>query len=285
VSTLPVSPRSIWLALKARGVRPPDHAAVHAYVRALDVERIPELKETMRRIEQGVDRTADIPDLVSAIESAALGEGRAQAEPFQVETVPSGEGAGRRPSLPERSPHMEPPARTGAPPREDLALLRAHGVHVWASGAALKVELAPLGPAGDSEPAAHVQFTVQIEGTRKVGEKYDWTRKTIFQLTLRELPLVCAFLLGYAGKQIELSNHGPHADKSLKMDDQGGKFFLRLTAAGSPIVAVPVDCLDAYRCAEIALAALHLNRPTCPPEMQLAMLRRVGSMHTNRPAE
>lgn len=259
--------RSINGILKARGVRTPPLDQIEAYARGLTPEQDAEVKERLWRIERGTERSDDIPALLEAIRATQ----EKAAAPEAVEAPVAAKGARRRPSA-AAAPEAATPSQ-----RADLAWLRSHGAHVWASSAALKVELTPQRRGEDGEDAPP-QYTVQIEGAKKRDGRADWEHKIIFQLTLRELPLVAAFLLGYAGEKLSLQNHGPNADKSLFLEDQGNKFFCRLAEAGS-IVPVPIDSLDAFRCAEIALAALHLNRPTCPPEMQLAMLRRLGSMH------
>jgi len=266
--------RSINGILKARGVRTPPLDKIEAYARGLTPEQDAEVKERLWRIERGTEHPDDIPALLEAIrgtpDKAAAHLASEAPVPEKGAQTPASGRATRRPAAPA-APEA---ATTGE--RADLAWLRSHGAHVWASSAALKFELTPL-RRGEDEDAPQ-QYTVQIEGAKKREGRADWEHKVIFQLTLRELPLFAAFLLGYAGQKMSLHNHGPNADKSLSLEDQGNRFFCRLAEAGS-IVPVPIDPLDAFRCAEIALAALHLNRPTCPPEMQLALLRRLGAMH------
>jgi len=269
------SERSISVILKARGVRTPPPAQVQAYLRSLSQGELAEVNDRLWRIERGTERPEDIPALLDAIRATPQATQNAQ-QPSAQDT--GSQAAAKAPARTTRSKDRSAPKKNTAPADAgQLAWLRSHGVHVWATSAALKFELSPLRKAQEDEDAP-LQYSVQLEGAKKRDGRADWEHKIIFQLTVRELPLVAAFLLGYAGEQIALHNHGPNADKSLTLQDQKGKIFCRLLEAGA-VVPVPIDAMDVYRCAEIALAALHLNRPSCPPEMQLAMLRRVGTMY------
>lgn len=117
-------------------------------------------------------------------------------------------------------------------------MLRASGLHVYGSKAALKIELTYL---RRRDPVVPQRYTVQIEGARKPGGWIDWEHKVILQLMARELAPMAAFLLGLAGERFELANHGPQADKTLSIEDQGSRMFVKLGHAGRPPIVVQVD--------------------------------------------
>lgn len=275
----PISGKYIQGVLAARGVRVGEE--VLRFAQRLDDAQATALAQQLRRIELGVEQPQDIPailDSIRAADQAAQQPSPPAASQPRTAAPPSSRLARSAGALAGSRERRKTPA---AAPDQDLALLRSHGVHVWGSSGALKVELARRAAAstdeGDPQP-----YTVQIEGARKGRDGYAWERKLIFQFTRGELPLVTAFLLGFAGPSLVLSNHGPSADKQLTLQEQGDRLFCRLTQLGEAPIAVPIPAADVFACAEICCAALALNRPTCPPEMQLALLRRVGQLVSAR---
>lgn len=269
----PISSRSVERTLASRGVRPPPAAAIQRHLQTLTQGEVAELKQLLRRVEQGVERPGEIDALLQSLRSAvppADDQKHSQASP-----------ATEHPNVAPTAPTSDSPERPDTR-RDERVLLRQHGMHVWAASGALKIELAQLpGPSEDRDgiPVAE-RYTVQFEGARKIGASYAWDRKVIFQLTGDEIPLVAAFILGFAGNDLELSKHGQQHDKLLGLRAQAGGIFLRVAETGQKAaVGVPLSAVQVFRFGEILCIALTLNRPRCPAEMQLALLRRVGQLH------
>jgi hypothetical protein len=249
-----ISGRQVIEALRTRGAHVPPQAVVDHYLQSLGEDALRDVYAAVRNIRNGVDTSGEFQQLVDTLRAL--------------------------PHAPAERPlasHV-PPAVAGSTDRREqtLKLLRSHGTHVYASTAAIKLELAQP---RTSDAGGEAQYTLQVEGTRKQGGGYDWRRKIVFQLTRRELPVLAAFLLGFGGKKVEFRNHGEDQDKALTLEDQGHKVFLRLMQASQPVIALPVEPEDLYYCSEICMVALQLNRPLLGPEDRLALLRRVGAMH------
>ena len=119
-----------------------------------------------------------------------------------------------------------------------------------AKSGAVKMELDLLA----DDRAEAKRYTVRIDATTGTRGEYNWDRKIVFQLTLRELPTLAAFLLGYSGSRIfEATNHGRGGGKTLRLEDQGAHYFLRVSEPGSPVVAVPIAPAEVFGLAELVL--------------------------------
>lgn len=277
----------IHQVLRDRGVRSPDMAALRAYSDCVDrmpVHQAEAAAATMQRMAMGVEGNGELEALLQEISAASANA--AVAPLAAARTVAHEEQRGARAtSGTEADPACAAPHERGAseagPLDTKLVLLRQHGMHVYGKSAALKIELSQL-RASEDDPALP-QYTLQLEGATSAAGRYDWRRKIVFQLTRRELPLLAAFLLGNAGPGLSFGNHGPGNDKQLDIEDQGRHCFVRLKATGHPLVTVPVTPPDLFAWGELALVALHLNRPLLAAESQLALLRRLGDMV--RPSE
>lgn len=153
--------------------------------------------------------------------------------------------------------------------------MRDLGVHVYAGKAAMKVELDVL-RAQEHEP---VRYTVQLEmAPAKNVRSYDWQSKIAFQFTRKELPLLGAMLLGYAGETFVLTNHGPDHDKRLEIHQQGNSLFVKLRQ-GAKTLALPVDAADVYAWMAIVMTALKKNHEVLDSGVFLEMLKRTGTMY------
>lgn len=252
-------PHYLAQVLSDRGERAPATNLIEAYVGSLDPTALTREKLRLCKIAQGVDASDDIGALLDAIRAAA--------------------------------PRVEEPAAESAPPATanklsqsrssttksaaSVTLLRAHGIHAYSKGAALKIELDTLRA---EEKGEAVQYTIQIEAARANAGRYDWERKVPFQLTRRELPLLATFLLGFGPETLVFNNHGPNTDKRLEVLDQGGKVFVKLGYAGRAAIPVPVEAADVFAWGELCMVALRLNRPLVDAGALLALLRRIGKM-------
>lgn len=246
---------------------PPAIAQIKLYLQGLTPDALAREALRIDRIQRGVDDEGLVV-LVEAIKGARPPERPVAAAPPEKAHRPA------RSSRPA-APAATPPAP--APPAVDPAFLRAHGTHIYGSGYALKVELDLL--RRDEEREQPV-YTLQIEGAKKRAgaDGYAWDRKIALQLTRSELPELAAFLLGFAGTSLQFTNHGPNRNKSLTVEDQGDKLFVRIAEAGSAPVAVPVEPRDVFAWGELCLVALHLNKPSLTTDAHLALLRRLGRM-------
>ncbi|MBC5767588.1 hypothetical protein [Ramlibacter albus] len=247
----PVSGGYLAQLLRDRGYPAPTARMARAYVESLGANGRSELEALMRALSFGTEATSDVTtllDRINALESSAT-----LAAPSE------------RPVLPlARKPTRRAP---------DLALLRQHGLHAYAKAGAAKLELDVLQIHGD-EPAT---YTVRLDVAPSRAGSYDWASKIIFQFTLRELPMLGAFLLGYtASKAFSARNHGKGGTKALLIEDQGAHHFLRVNEVGNGQVAMPIAPAEIFGLAQLVLTALALNRPAVPPEATLELLRRVG---------
>lgn len=264
--------------LKDRGLRPPARCDLQIYVDSLSRPDALLAADLVRRLAMGAESPGEAEQLLREVREAALARQQPQEEGVArsgdhdaaAHGMPDAAVSGRRVHRAAERERVEKAAGT-------VAFLRRHGVHIYGKGAALKVELALL-PRADKDDAEPAEYTLQIEGAKKAHEGYDWSRKIIFQVTRRELPELAAFLLGYAGSGLRFTNHGKGHDKQLELKEQGHNLFVRLVAMSHPVVALPVAPHDLFAWGELALTALHLNRPHVSPEAQLQLLRRMGSM-------
>ena len=138
----------------------------------------------------------------------------------------------------------------------------------------MKVELDLL-RAPDGEAA---KYTVQIElAPSSAPRVYDWHQKVAFQFTRRELPLLAAMLMGFAGDALVLTNHGPDHDKKLEIHQQGNKLFVKIRQGGTAY-SMPVEASDVFAWTAIAMTALKKNNDALDSGVFLEMLKRTGEM-------
>ena len=100
--------------------------------------------------------------------------------------------------------------------------------------------------------------TVMLEAASARGERrYDWGNKISVMMMQRELPEVAAVLLG-ALKGCEFRHHGPRKNKGFSIENQGGKFFVRVFRTGDEreLHGVPVPFEDAFYIAALVLRQL-----------------------------
>lgn len=271
-------PKYLEQVLLDRGIPHPPQRQLEIFVDLLSEAQLPVMEERLRKLSLGVEQQEDLDALLAGINAHA-----AEAVRPPVEQVAAPQRAEPRTQPLDASPQARPaqrpvPADDKLPP-DVLQMLRQHGMHVYASSAALKIELATL-RAGEASGA--VQYTVQIDAARAKGHGYDWHGKVPFQFTRRELPRLAAFLLGMSGKKLTLFNHGPNTDKHFEVEDQGSHLFVKVRLAGRAPIALPVPPADVFGWGELCLVALQLNRPTLGTDGHLALLRRIGRMEAPR---
>lgn len=150
-----------------------------------------------------------------------------------------------------------------------------HTHHIYGTTSALTVAVETLRVWDDSPDP---KFTVVIEGAKAIGpQRYDWEHKIQFQVMLRELPLLACALLGTLYGPLKFENHGPAADKSLEIMDQGKRLFVRLSQARN-LIAVPVTPADVFEWASLVMVALTRNAKPLDGGQITRMLDRVAAM-------
>lgn len=122
--------------------------------------------------------------------------------------------------------------------------------------------------------------TVNIEmATAGHGDAgIDWANKVIFQLSVPEMPLVLAVLMGSI-ESIELKGHGRNNEKALSIQIQGNQFFFKLVTKGMPPRAVPVPAKEAYLPMTMLIDQMIKNNPNLNADVIMQMATRVATMH------
>ncbi|QHE89381.1 hypothetical protein [Hydrogenophaga sp. BPS33] len=263
-----ISPRWMKQVFADRGVMATSVEACAAYADSLDADGHASLFAKLRRIEGGVESAGEIDSLLALIRSASHSN-RVTKDTLQVpapapRAVPARSGKQSGQSVQERN------RESGQAPWWYDA-----GVHVYGQKAAFKIELEQR---REDQPDGG-QFTVQLEFAEAKGARaFDWVNKIGFQFTRRELPLLGAMLMGYAGDALDLANHGPEQDKRLELRQQGGRLFVKLRK-GVRAIAIPVEPADVYEWSVIVLTALKKNRTDLDSASILEILKRTGAMH------
>lgn len=150
-------------------------------------------------------------------------------------------------------------------------------LHVYGGKAALCFS-------ADETAAGHP--TVRIEAAPALGgRRFDWGAKIALQATAKELPQILAVLMGWAPSLV-LKNHGPAADKGLKLELQGPNVFCGLWQ-GKRAMAVPITAPDAYFVTDLVLRQLRRASPHLSSDAVLELagaLAKRMSATASRPA-
>lgn len=177
-------------------------------------------------------------------------------------------------ALPTRETSRKSRVPTAIPP----------GIHVFGATAAIKFEL-------DEVKRPHEKgrgHTVRLEGAKRrhgnastleddissgeVSEhEYDWNRKIILQLTLRELHQVAAVTIG-AMKLVTVQRKGAGKDKSATVELQPAGLWVRMRE-GSEGLGVRVSAESLFHVAALFLRSLTLNQPELGADAVLSLLR------------
>lgn len=271
-----VSHRWIAQVLRQRGIPVPDLKVLEvAVVQGTDEIRA-RLLDAVTLIERGTEAAGDIEWVRGVLKAPVQKALEVSPDLEQTHLVvsaapvpsPSTEPRLDRPQFQEKGPLDKAPNCTVTPARRVKH-------HIYASKAALTIELDTLRQLPGEDDAAR---TVLIEAAVATsGSGFDWERKIPFQLMRRELPIVACALLGLLDRPLAIENHGPERNKSLRIEQQGSKLFVKVSQ-GSRSIALPVDCSDAYAWNAIVLQALQLNAPSLSDGLQLQLIHRVAEM-------
>ena len=262
-----------WLrqVLTDRGVKAPSDAACAAFVKSLDPAGLEQARDFLNAVTKGVESTEGMTAFLASINAA-----HREPAPVSAEAL-----AGRAMPPPVRNARPAPPATPvkrkppGAADSAERAALRDQGMHIYAGKAAMKIELDML-RAAEGDPS---RLTVQIELAPAVAPRsFDWDQKIPFQFTRRELPLLGAMLMGYAGESLVLTNHGPDHDKRLELHQQGNVLYVKLRQ-GIKTLAMPVEAADLFGWVAITVAALKNHHQALDSGALFEILKRTGAMH------
>lgn len=251
-------------------MKPPSDEACAAYVASLDAAALLQARAIVDSILRGVDSSQDVDKLVYAIERAGRLDTKVNSDLKRCDH----EKGHLKSRLTARNPVASAPTAKVQAHDQDRPWIRDQGVHIYAGKTAMKVELDLL-RAPDGEAA---KYTVQIElAPSSAPRVYDWHRKVAFQFTRRELPLLAAMLMGFAGDALVLTNHGPDHDKRLEIHQQGNKLFVKIRQGGTAY-SMPVEASDVFAWTAIAMTALKKNNDALDSGVFLEMLKRTGEM-------
>lgn len=262
-----------WLrqVLTDRGVKAPSDAACAAFVNSLDPAGQEQTRAFLNAVMKGVESTEGMTDFLASINAAHREAAPVATEPLAVRALPL-------PSRNSRPVQPATPVKRKAVPAADSAeraALRDQGMHIYAGKAAMKIELDVL-RAAEGDPS---RLTVQIELAPAVAPRsFDWEQKIPFQFTRRELPLLGAMLMGYAGGSLVLTNHGPDHDKRLELHQQGNVLYVKLRQ-GTTTLAMPVEAADLFGWVAITITALKNHHQALDSGALFEILKRTGAMH------
>lgn len=261
-----------WLrqVLTDRGVKAPSDAACAAYVSSLSPSGAEQARAFLVAVTKGIETTSDMTAFLAAINAA-----RQEVAPATQSVAPQ---AAQPPARKPRPVPIPPAAKrtpVSAVESSERAALRDQGMHIYAAKTAMKVELDVLRAAED-EPS---RLTVQIElAPARAPRAFDWAQKIPFQFTRRELPLLGAMLMGYAGDSLVLTNHGPDHDKRLELHLQGSTLYVKLRQ-GARTLAMPVEAADLFGWVAITVTALKNHHDALDSASLFEILKRTGALH------
>lgn len=265
-----VSPKWIAQVFRDRGIPVPSVDNMGGVIAHLDEEELDRLYQAVLLVERAVETKETIPWLQAIFKNKPVSSLR-EASPL-VAPPKKDQPAELAPKVP---PQLLAEQRDKRSPKQESAVeVPRKNHHIYGKKAAITIELDTLRKqAGSTETV----WTVVFEAADSVGRTTDWDEKIQFQLMRRELPLVASWLLGMVDKPVLLEYHGPDRDKSLYLEDQGSKLYVKVSQ-GTRVVSLPVDHADMHALGQIVLEALQLNAPGTGEYMQVQLLRRVAAM-------
>ena len=120
--------------------------------------------------------------------------------------------------------------------------------------------------------------TISIESANKLNpndandRKLDWNNKLLFQLSLNELPVFIAVMLGYVEKA-RFDLHGACNSKYLEVINQQKNFYFKSGSQDIQMKVAPVSVADATHFGMLALGAYAQNFPGLSSETTLTGLK------------
>lgn len=263
-----INPRWIRHVLRDRGLPCPEIGKIELLLRSSGPVEREVLRGQVQRLHMASESVQDV-------EAVRLWIAQANSMADQPEPV-SREGIEQQGE--SSKIHIVLPASERRAPTqvEQKKFERSH--HVYASAGAACFEPVEI-PSDNSEH--DVTHSIQIEMAKAISlRRYDWDHKIIFRLTLRELPVFAAVLLGYADF-LRCGNHGPSKDKFLEVREQAeqGTVFIKLKQ-GKRLVAVPISAEEVFAIGAMVLKVLQRNAPHLDSQTILRLVQRSGHMYS-----
>lgn len=145
-----------------------------------------------------------------------------------------------------------------------------HGLHIYGRKFALTIE---------ADTNRKNFPTVAIDAASATGVRvYDWTQKIRIQLTLKELPLVAAVMLGYIEK-CEFKARGEEG-KGFSVEHQRSNALVRIwNGESNSLKIVPIDGPDTFRVNALLLKQLRAAYQVSDVAL-IAMLKNLAVMHS-----
>ena len=261
--------------LKERGIPAPALSALVSGIALLSTGDSERMRAAIQRLNAGTDDPADM-----AYVADLTGGMRANPSPNVQQSVAiavhpgplDGAGHSAVPKVTERESGSSRPA--GDPTRR---FEKSH--HVYSSKGGVCFEPTHVVPDA-LEQAGEGYYTLQIEAASALSKKrYDWERKIIFRLTLRELPLFAASLMGWC-PALDFGNHGAANDKFLEVRDQAaeGRMYLKVRQ-GKRVIGIPIGGEELFSVTTMALTVLGRNTPGLDSQSILHLVKRCGQMY------
>lgn len=266
----PINPKWVRFVLKDRGLPCPNLPVLEAAIKALAAEDREALRGGVRRMQMGAESAEDT-NLVRSLLAKAEKDAVAAVAPVDT-PIHQGETPAEEPAEPAMPPIPAPRPMTASELRK---FERSHHVYAGKGAAAFEPVEVP-----SERPGQEGWHSIQIEMAKTIStRRYDWDHKIVFRLTLRELPVFAAVLLGHSQFLIA-GNHGPGNDKFLEMRDQpeDGTIMIVLKQ-GKRVVGVPIQAEEVFALGSMAFKALQRNAPHLDSAAITRLVERAGQMY------
>lgn len=266
----PINPKWVRFVLKDRGMPCPDLPALEAAIKAQGTDEREAFRGSVRRVQLGVESADDTNLLQALVTRAADGAAAPQVPDFDP------------PELIETpTEEVAAPAGAASPAPRPMTTVemrkfeRSHHVYAGKGAAAFEPVEVP-----SERPGQEGWHTIQIEMAKAIStRRYDWDHKIVFRLTLRELPVFAAVLLGHSPFLIA-GNHGPGHDKFLEMRDQSDEGTIMIVLKqGKRVVGLPIAAEEVFALGSMAFKALQRNAPHLDSSAVTRLVERSGQMY------
>lgn len=267
-----INPRWVVHVLKHRGLPSPDVTKIQAALHEMSSAAKEILRHRVMRLHSATETSDDAEGLRTWCKEV-LSKSEAVLPPATVEAVEVHQS-------PDRECHREVDAHR--PAEQTPVALRKYerSFHVYATKGAASFEPVEIDVGLEkADQRIEIAHTIQIEMAKaETQRRYEWDSKIIFRLSIRELPIFAAVLLGYSPFFLA-GNHGPSKDKFLELRDQiEGSIFIKIKQ-GKRIIALPIGPEDTFSLSSLVLKQLQKNSPHLDNQTILELVKRSGTMY------